>query len=347
MVKLPLLARLAACATVLAVCVIALGAFTRLIDAGLGCPDWPGCYGHLTVPLSQAAQTKAVLSYPQTPLVSYKAWAEMIHRYFVGGLSLLILSLVGLIVTQKTYRLRTNIFLALLLVGLLIYQIMLGQWTVTLKLLPFIVTQHLLGGFLISAVLWSLYLVNRVPSSTAPKEYAQQRFLLGGAYLGLCLLICQIMLGAWTSTHYASLSCPDLPFCENSHPFLTLHLKAAFQIFSPIGINYEGGILPESIRQTIHMVHRLGALLLTVYLFSYGALAILQLKNNATALPAIYALLGLLILQICLGMSNVIFKLPLLTALLHTVTAALLLLTLITFIYRLTQLQLNNHAQHS
>ena len=155
------LSRLAFFASILALGVIALGAYTRLMDAGLGCPDWPGCYGHLVVPMTDDARQSANATFPGTPIVAAKAWAEMVHRYFVGGLSLFILSIVILVLSRKSLRICSNVFAVIGLVLLLCYQIMLGQWTVTLKLLPVIVSQHLLGGYLILSTLWFIYLNNR------------------------------------------------------------------------------------------------------------------------------------------------------------------------------------------
>jgi cytochrome c oxidase assembly protein subunit 15 len=323
---------LACGASFFALAVIALGAFTRLMDAGLGCPDWPGCYGHLVVPLSKELQQAVNIQYPATPLIAYKAWAEMVHRYFVGGLSLLILTIIAIILTQKKVRHQGNILLSIVLVGLLAYQIMLGQWTVTLKLLPVIVSQHLLGGFLILTTLWIVYLNN----SNQIHKMQSTRMMSFLSILGLVLLLLQISLGAWTSTNYASLSCPDFPFCINDQT-LSFHFKEAFNLFSPIGVNYEGGVLPEVIRQTIQMTHRFGALILSVYLFIFLLIAQFKLKQSPAVLKLFYLMLGLLIIQLCLGMANVIFKLPLATAISHTVAAALLLLTLVTITFKLTQ----------
>jgi len=144
---------LALCGSVLAFSVIALGAFTRLIDAGLGCPDWPGCYGHLLAPLTEEAQSAIAAQFPGSHLVVYKAWAEMVHRYFAGSLSMIILIMLMMTI-NKECRQRNNMVLVGGLLLLLLYQVLLGQWTVTFKLLPIVVTQHLLGGFLILSVMW-------------------------------------------------------------------------------------------------------------------------------------------------------------------------------------------------
>jgi heme a synthase len=325
LVKSSWLAKVAFVAAIFAFAVIALGAFTRLVDAGLGCPDWPGCYGHLTVPITGTLNV-------------YKAWAEMIHRYVVGCLSMLIMAVV-VIVFKKKFRTRGNIILALSLVALLVYQINLGRWTVTWQLLPIIVTQHLLGGFLILSVLWLMYLNNQPMLYTGRAKRSVPpaiNSLLFYAMIGLGLLFLQIFLGAWTSTHYASLSCPDFPFCMN-HQSLSPQIKEAFKVFSPIGVNYEGGVLSQAARQTIQMAHRLGAALLTVYFLAFVGVAMLKLINTPQLLRPLFVFLGLFSLQICIGISNVIFKLPLISAMSHTLIAVLLLLTLITFIFKLVR----------
>jgi cytochrome c oxidase assembly protein subunit 15 len=330
-----LVSTLAFWATMLALGVVALGAFTRLIDAGLGCPDWPGCYGHLAIPLAQKARETITFSYPDTPLVVYKAWAEMVHRYFAGTLSVFIVGIV-IMLFKKTVRKRSNVFLALGLLVLIGYQILLGQLTVTLKLLPTIVTQHLLGGFLILSVLWLVYLNNQAGESSNDIQLkSKARFILPWAVLGLILLLLQILLGAWTSTHYAALSCPDLPFCLNNQTMIW-QFREAFQLFSPIGINYEGGLLPQVVKQTIQMTHRLGAVILTTYLIILIAIAVLSLKQSLALIRPLYVIALLLCMQLCVGMANVIFKLPLMSAVAHNILAVLLLLAMITWLFKLT-----------
>jgi cytochrome c oxidase assembly protein subunit 15 len=318
--------------------VIGLGALTRLIDAGLGCPDWPGCYGHLTVPLPGE-----ISGFPESHFVTYKAWAEMIHRYFAGTLSILILVIVILLFIRAIKQIKTekfNLFLAIFILLAVIYQIILGQWTVTLKLLPIIVTQHLLGGFLIVSILWLIYLNNQSRQRLfvePPLQGLNIYFIF--IMIGFFLVLAQIMLGAWTSTNYASLSCPDFPFCVNSAPWMNMQFKQAFNIFSPVGINYEGGILPETMRQTIQMTHRLGALVVTLYMLIFTVLAAPKLKSSMYLMKSIYIIWGLLIIQVCIGMTNVIFKLPLITAVSHTLIAIMLLLAVLTLAYKLATYQ--------
>lgn len=327
------LSRLALFASFFSLCVIALGAFTRLMDAGLGCPDWPGCYGHLVVP---AVNEVMHSSYSALPLVSYKAWAEMVHRYFVGGLSLLILVIVSLIVSCKLLRTRLNLLLAVFLCLLVSYQILLGQWTVTLKLMPIIVTQHLLGGFFILSTLWAIYLNNRVLHLKIQSFKSNGLFFF--ASIGLVLVLVQIFLGAWTSTNYASLSCPDFPFCSRLHPLVAMQFKEAFTLHVA-QLNYEGGVLQESVRQTIQMTHRYGALIVFTYLMVFVAFASFALRSQPSLLKPLYSVLALLFVQIALGITNAMFHLPLAVAISHTLVAALLVITLLTFIFNLRRAQ--------
>jgi len=304
------------CAVLIGFVVITLGSFTRLIDAGLGCPDWPGCYGHL-------------LPVGGQHFVAYKAWTEMIHRYCVSVLSLFILLVIAMIFSQKKYRKKSNIILAFALIILLSYQISLGRWTVTLTLWPIVVTQHLLGGFLLVALLWLIYLFN------SPVKYKKiDTRLLPWAVFGLVLVFLQIILGAWTSTNYAALSCPDFPFCMNDHS-MTWQFAQAFNLL-PVGVNYDGGVLPKAVAQTIQMVHRFGALIIAIYLFIFIAVGLYENKSSYLNSEYYYLLAGLLLLQLCLGMMNVVFQLPLLVAVLHTVTAALLLLVMLTVVFRMS-----------
>jgi cytochrome c oxidase assembly protein subunit 15 len=265
----------------------------------------------------------------------------MIHRYFAGFLSILIIAII-ILSFLKQNRTRAQLTFAASFVMLISYQIILGQLTVTLKLMPVIVVGHLLGGFLILSVLWLIFLnccrylscpssvvrggIQCGISTATPASFSNIFF----ACLGVFLLLLQIMLGAWTSTNYAALSCPDFPFCFNANPFFTMDFQNAFQFFVDKNVNYEGGILSDTARQTIHMMHRIGALIVTVYIFLFTCL--LQKKLNKSL---IFTIWGLLTLQIFLGIVNVIFQLPILTAVCHTIVASLLLLSLVTLVYQL------------
>lgn len=309
------LGRISLLAVVVALIVIALGALTRLSDAGLGCPDWPGCYGHLGVP--QSADS------PQ------KAWIEMVHRYVAGTFALLVISVAVLSVLNAAKRGISYLVLAFLLFAVVVYQALLGMWTVTLKLWPIVVMQHLLGGMTLLGLLWWAYLKSR-NSDHLSQPVTKLRV---AAIIGLLLMFFQIALGAWTSTNYASLSCDSFPFCQTGSP-VSFDFSQAFKLFSADSINYEGGVLSEAARQTIQMTHRFGALVLLVYL-SLFSLAVLQRKLPLRA--HLIVLLALLLLQIGLGIINVLFQLPLVTAVLHTLVAAVLLCIMILVNFKLAQ----------
>jgi cytochrome c oxidase assembly protein subunit 15 len=281
--------------TLLAFCVVGLGAYVRLADAGLGCPDWPGCYGHLVgVPESAAEHEVAASAFPGKPVEVGKAWKEMIHRYAAGTLGLLIL---GIAISAWRRAGSSRPWLETGLVGLVVFQALLGMWTVTLLLKPVIVTAHLLGGM----ATWALLVLCLARAKVSTGETAlpgRSTRLLGRA--ALVALVGQIALGGWVSSNYAALACPDFPACR-------------------------GAWLPIDGPTFIHMIHRLGALLVLVIV---GAYATLLLRQSATRrLGAL--LVGLLALQVGLGIANVLLSLPLPVAVAHNLGAALLLATLV------------------
>lgn len=307
--KLIWLSRLTLLTAILAWIVIGLGAYTRLTDAGLGCPDWPGCYGHFT------------------GLVTTKAWTEMIHRYFAGTLALLIIMTAALATIVANRSGFQFLILSMLLFALVIYQAVLGMWTVTLKLLPVIVTQHLLGGMAIIALLWLLHLKSQQALYCFVKK-EKTSLLKPWVLIGLILVCLQVALGAWTSTNYAALSCHHFPFCQ-SQPW-HYDFRAAFTIFSPIGINYEGGQLNDAARMTIQMTHRWGALIVTIYLLFLTGWIHYKMKSFYLLKKMMTVTFTVLIIQIFLGVTNVLFSLPLVTAIAHNLGAALLLVCLVT-----------------
>lgn len=313
-------ARILAC---LACIVVLLGAYTRLVDAGLGCPDWPGCYGQLSVPNTPAEIAKAHAAFPHAdPVEASKAWPEMIHRYVAGslGLGIFVLLLWG---AKRNADHRRSAIVPLCLLGTLLFQAVLGMWTVTFKLHPLVVMGHLLGGMTITSLLWWLSLPSKEP--TAPHPW------LTFAYAGLLITGLQIFLGGWTSANYAALICPDFPYCQGQFlPHMDFH--TGFNLFSPIGNNYQGGILSTAARIAIQMAHRLGGIVTGVVLATLS----LGLLFKARHQRPLAALLGLLLLlQISLGIANVVELLPLPVAVLHNGVALLLLLTLVTLIHRL------------
>jgi len=311
--------QLACFATFLTLIVVILGAYTRLSDAGLGCPDWPGCYGKLIVPKVSALPDHHIIDAADTT----KAWIEMTHRYVAGLLGLVILSLALLALYNRHAR-NQPIILPIVLVMLVIFQALLGMWTVTLKLYPIIVLAHLLGGLATLSGLWWLTLKLQTFKTLNQQHLHSTTRLQYLAMTGLYFLVLQIALGGWTSANYAALVCPDFPFCQGTalNAFPSLQLTKAFQVFNPS--------LSLEARMTIHILHRIGAVMTTLIL---GWLVVLMYKHHLKKLSL--SILILLIVQLLLGITNVIALLPLPVAVAHNAIAALLLLTLVTVNFQL------------
>lgn len=292
--------------------VILLGSYTRLTDAGLGCPDWPGCYGQLTAP-----------HMPGQPGQETKAWTEMIHRYFAGSLSLLITAI--LIGSIANYRKNLTSFkIPLLLLFTVLFQAALGMWTVTLKLLPMVVMGHLLGGLTTLGLLVWLFL--RLNPARFPILKQRPSWLLAAANFALLCLILQIALGGWTSSNYAALVCPDFPYCQGQWlPPLSWH---AFQLNAGWGLENPLLAFGNIERVTIHMAHRIGAIITSLAIL----LLIIRIFSTQTS-PQIrriaLGLLGLLFIQVLLGITNIIDLLPLPVAVAHSGVGALLLVGMI------------------
>ncbi len=311
--------RLLLVATVLAFAVIALGAYVRLSDAGLGCPDWPGCYGHwLGVPDEMHEQLAAQAAYPARPVETAKAWKEMVHRYFAGTLGLLILAICAL-AWRPACRERQSPALPTALLGVVALQGALGMWTVTLLLKPLIVTLHLLGGMTTLALLIAMVFRDRLPAPSAREAGAGLRLPAAGALL---VVIGQIALGGWVSSNYAALACPDFPLCQGQwQP--AADFAQAFTLRRELGFDGDGGLLSGAALTAIHWSHRLGAL---AVLFAVGTLGLGLVRSHDGHWRAWgIALLGLLLLQIGLGIANVLLALPLALAVAHNLGAACLL----------------------
>lgn len=321
---------LALIAAVLALCVIMLGAYTRLSDAGLGCPDWPGCYGKMVLPQAQHALSQAQKTFPAIPIESGKAWKEMIHRYFAGTLGslILILSVWGFI-RKRNVSSQPVAVLALLL-AIVVFQAMLGMWTVTLKLFPPVVMAHLLGGMTVVSLLWWLTLSSKPHLISTPPTVKSVR---PWAVVALVVLAAQIFLGAWTSTNYAALACPNFPMCRGTL-FPPMLWTQAFDFFHPIGPNYEGGHLTMAARVTIQMAHRYGALITTAYLLPL-TLSLIFIKKFRFLRNVALMILLFLCMQVTLGVLNIELTLPMWTAVLHNGVAALLLLSVVTLLHKL------------
>lgn len=298
---------------VLAFCVVVVGAYTRLVDAGLGCPDWPGCYGMLTVPESELETSRAEQLYPEFPVDQAKAWTEMIHRYIATLLGIVVIAIVVV-----AWRGRMALTLPVTLLALVILQGAFGAWTVTLKLWPQVVTAHLLGGFCTLALLWLYFL--RLDGVTFPKIQPRLQFHL---WILFAAVVLQVTLGGWTSSNYAALACPEFPYCHGTL-FPPADFLAGFNIFQDIGPNYLGGELSNDARIAIQMAHRWGA-----YIVMFIGLALLFRLDliPRTILGAI------LVTQFCLGVLNVVLSLPLVIAVLHNAVAAILLIAVVTLLF--------------
>ncbi len=310
--------RLALLATLMALLVVLLGAYTRLTHSGLGCPDWPGCYGFISVPSTDAQLVHAELHFPQAPVEAAKGWSEMVHRYFAGTLGGLILWLAVRAWKQRK-RHDQPLKLPLFILLVVIIQAAFGMWTVTLKLWPQVVTAHLLGGFATLSLLFllTLRLSGWLPALAIPRRL--QRW----ATAGLVLVILQIALGGWVSSNYAAVACVDLPTCHGQW-WPAADFTNGFHLTQHIGPNYLGGQLDSEARTAIHLAHRLGAVLLTL------ALVGLAWQLRKVGMPRLAGLVLLVLaIQISLGLSNVLFGLPLALAVAHNAGGAALMLTLV------------------
>jgi len=319
--KLTLFRRLCLLATLVTLCVIVLGAWVRLEDAGLGCPDWPGCYGHLTVGSAVENADAANAAFPERPLEADKALKEMIHRYAASGLGLLIIA-IAVVAWRNRRDPAQPMRLPGFLVALVVFQGLLGMWTVTLLVKPFIVTAHLVGGLATLALLWWLAL--RVDRTTRPSGERSLRRL---AVLGFAVLAIQILLGGWTSTNYSALACPDFPTCQNSF-WPDMDFKDAFVLWRGLGIDYEGGVLDHPARVAIHYTHRLWGIV-TAIILGFVAWRAVRTGQSRAVRTAGTVLAVLLVAQWTIGPVMVMKALPLALATAHNAVAALLVMAIV------------------
>ena len=308
-------------------CVIVLGAYVRLSDAGLGCPDWPGCYGQIDVPKGDQEIAAAQQAFPGKPVEGHKAIKEMAHRYLAGSLGLLILAIAA-VAWRRRKQLEQSPMLASVLVGLVIFQALLGMWTVTLLLKPAIVSAHLLGGMTTFALL--VWLALRQGANNPRLDFPQARRVRAWAWLGLMIVFAQIVLGGWVSSNYAALACADFPMCQGRW-LPAMDFSHAFHFTRELGMTTSGTLLPHEALTAMHWAHRVGALVTFLYI---GGLSIALLRNRELATLGA-SMLGLLLVQLSLGISNVLFSLPLPVAVAHNGTAALLLISLVVLNFRL------------
>jgi len=309
------------CSVVLTFLVIVVGAYVRLEDAGLGCPDWPGCYGQLLgVPDEVHELAQAEQAFPGKSVDAGRAWKEMFHRYLAGMLGLLIAA-IAVIAWRRRAAIGRPPWLASALVLLVAFQATLGMWTVTMLLQPAIVTLHLLGGMAIFALLLWLAL-REINPPAAPAAAA--RALRPWAAAGVAVLVAQIALGGWVSTNYAALACTDIPTCHGEW-LPAMDFGHAYHVLRDLGVTATGAPLSHEALTAIHWSHRLGAVvtLVCVGFLALWALCIPRLRTVGAAL------LVLLLAQAGLGIANVLLRLPLVLAAAHNAGAALLLAALV------------------
>lgn len=375
--------------------VIGLGAFTRLMDAGLGCPDWPTCYGHILWPTAEHHVEAANLAYSETPVETHKTWPEQVHRLFASALGLISLvvffvsmrlnadrklkwqlgSIVGVFLAALVVKIIVKVnmditavamhdiydiiigFIVLacfillgviaikrgsspqpiklpaFIVGFVILQGLFGMWTVTLKVWPQVVTIHLLGGFTMAALFWLLTLrLNNQYWYLVQPEWVRLKRLMPWIIAGFVIVVAQIALGGWTTSNYAAVACPDFPTCQGQL-WPTMDVAQGFNLTQGIGPSYLGGQMDNEARIAIHMAHRIGAIITTVYLLGL-VVALLSNLRSGIANSMAYMVLGMLLVQVALGLGNIIFHFPLSVAVAHNAGGALLLLVMLTLVYK-------------
>ncbi|SBS36304.1 Heme A synthase [Marinomonas aquimarina] len=318
-----LLRRLSFLAFALVIVVIALGAYTRLSHAGLGCPDWPGCYGFLTVPSSVDQLTLAQARFPDAPVESSKGWLEMIHRYAAGCALLLVFSMLAVAKRAQAEAGQIPLGHVLAICLVMSLQAAFGMWTVTLKLWPQIVSMHLLFGVITLSLLYWLWLRQVL----LPSEFSTSWPAFIGIALVALILLSQIALGGWLAANYSSLACPDFPTCQGQW-WPKADFKQGFDFGQQsIGPNYLGGLMSGEGRIAIHLMHRIGALVCAVAIISVAVYMFKRRRMLALRL------IILVCLQCLLGVANVVLHVPVLVAVFHNLLAASLLASMVETLY--------------
>ena len=305
--------------------VISLGAWVRLTDAGLGCPDWPGCYGLLTTPDTVDELAKAREYYPNADIDVGKAWREMLHRYMAGllGLYVFFITYISIKYSKRSYTLPVLISI------LIIIQAIMGMLTVTMLVKPTIVTTHLFFGMLTATLLFINSLKYSNISMSSEKIPAIALFIIAITWV---FLIIQILLGGWTSTNYASLACTDFPKCLDQWYPKEMIFNEAFNVINLPDVNYEGGILAYGAKVAIHYSHRITALILT-FVFISALYVVFKLNKHSLLKKLMSISIIFFILQVILGISNVVYSLPLNIAVWHTMNAAILMALISSALY--------------
>ena len=305
--------------------VISLGAWVRLTDAGLGCPDWPGCYGLLTTPDTVDELAKAREYYPNADIDVGKAWREMLHRYMAGllGLYVFFITYISIKYSKRSYTLPVLISI------LIIIQAIMGMLTVTMLVKPTIVTTHLFFGMLTATLLFINSLKYSNISMSPEKIPAIALIIITITWV---FLIIQILLGGWTSTNYASLACTDFPKCLDQWYPKEMIFNEAFNVNNLPDVNYEGGILAYGAKVAIHYSHRITALILT-FVFISALYVVFKLNKHSLLKKIMSISIIFFILQVILGISNVVYSLPLNIAVWHTMNAAILMALISSALY--------------
>ena len=315
--NLPL--KLATLAFFLAIEVVLMGGFTRITDSGLGCPDWPGCFGSMVMTNDTDALIYLQERYPEIHVTPHKGWIEMIHRYIAGILGLLIVALCFIGYRERLRTPNYPYLVSLVLLGLVVVQGAFGAYTVTLKLLPNIVTLHLMGGLVIVSTL--MYLRHRL-KRLAERDTRLLR-MRKPVVIGIAVLFAQILLGGWVSTNYAGWACPGILNCASGSE-VQYDFYNGFYFFPEVGLNYEGGQLEHGARAAIHMVHRAGAAIVTVY---WLVLFLFLIKIEKLTARKGSHFIGLIVVQIAFGYANVVYAVPDSLAFIHHALGVLLLLS--------------------
>ena len=305
--------------------VISLGAWVRLTDAGLGCPDWPGCYGLLTTPDTVDELAKAREYYPNADIDVGKAWREMLHRYMAGllGLYVFFITYISIKYSKRSYTLPVLISI------LIIIQAIMGMLTVTMLVKPTIVTTHLFFGMLTASLLFINSLKYSNISMSPEKIPAIALIIITITWI---FLIIQILLGGWTSTNYASLACTDFPKCLDQWYPKEMIFNEAFNVINLPDVNYEGGILAYGAKVAVHYTHRITALILT-FVFISALYVVFKLNKHSLLKKIMSISIIFFILQVILGISNVVYSLPLNIAVWHTMNAAILMALISSALY--------------
>ena len=321
MVSLKKLKIIAFLGVFLAFGVVSLGAWTRLVDAGLGCPDWPGCYGFAIFPMTETEIAQANELYPERKFEIEKAIPEVVHRYFAGFLGLLIIGIFIMSLYLRPYNsLVTKLTGAL--VVLVLCQSTFGYLTVSLKLWPQVVTMHILGGFATTTLLFLTYMKLKDLDTGSSEPYGVSKKTFKLLNFAFPVLVAQIILGVWLSSNYAAFACPDFPLCQGQI-LPDSDFRMGFNFMQSIGPDYLGGKLDHQSRTAIHLVHRLGAILVTFYFVALIASFYSEKLKKYSGVLSFF-----LLLQLLLGISNIIYRLPLYVAIAHNLGALFLLLAI-------------------